>query len=100
VCLRRITGLRRGVSTSQGCAERTAEGGRRALTRAERWDTSLTHGRGQTADVSSASSVEPLAPGHHGNPRAGSQSLFNGLKGQASYRRVPAPVRPVRHRFT
>ena len=39
------------------------------------------------------------APGHHGNPRAGSQSLFNGLAGQRCYRRFPAPVRPVRHRL-
>lgn len=52
----------------------------------------------QTADVSSASRVERVAPGQYGNPHAGGQSLFNGLEGQASYRRVPAPVRPVRHR--
>jgi hypothetical protein len=34
-----------GASTGQGCAQRTAEGGRRALTRAERRGTALQAAR-------------------------------------------------------
>lgn len=72
-----------------------------ALTRAERRGTGRQLDRdtsGQTAAVSSASSVERLGSGPSWNPRVGDQSLFNDLDGQASYRRIPTPVRPVCHR--
>jgi hypothetical protein len=55
----------RGVSTGQGCAKRTAEGGV-ALTRAERCGSARRHDPahgGQIADVSSASSGEPVGSG-------------------------------------
>jgi hypothetical protein len=56
-----------GVSTSQGCAQRTAAGGRRALTRAER----RAGRRLESAGVARLQtylrpSVEDMPPGHHG----------------------------------
>ena len=60
------------------------------------WSATRIGGRGQTADVSSAFSGGQ-ASWPSWNPRAGRQSLVNGLEGQTCYRHCPAPVRPVCH---
>ena len=52
--------------------------------------------RGRTAVVSSASERSIGAPGQDGSRARGANRLL-GQEGQACYRLVPAPVRPVRH---
>ncbi len=59
-----------GASTGQGCAQRTAEGGRRALTRAERRGTSLTPVPVVRLQTYLRTLRWSVAPGDHGNPRA------------------------------
>ena len=51
----------------------------------------------RTADVSSASVWSVHGSGPVWNSRVGYQSTLNGLDGQAFYRCVPTPVRPVCH---
>ena len=67
------------MSTGQGCAQRTAGGGRRALTRAERRGrSSVPRSLHEGSDCSRIFGLvrgAVTAPGHHGNPRAGSHSL-------------------------
>jgi hypothetical protein len=70
------------VSTSQGCAQRTAGGGRRALTRAERRGCAsprMAAGRSDCSRIFGLVDEAISAPGHHGNPRAGRQSLARPL---------------------
>ena len=78
------------MSTGQGCAQRTAEGGRRALTRAERRGVSLTlvpvvrlqtYLRPLWWSVSLRAIMEIRA--------RGANRLLNGLEGQAQLSACP-----------
>jgi len=65
-----------GVSTGQGCAQRTAAGGRRALARAERRAV-IDSSRAGVVRLQTylRPSVEDMPPGHHGIRARGANRL-------------------------
>ena len=89
------------MSTGQGCAKRTAGGGRRALTRAERrgW---LPYPEEHDTKVGLQSYLRPRPRSRFGSGPSwksarGEPIACTASHGQPSYRPAPAPVRPVRH---